>query len=96
MELIKELTWRGMIHDIMPGTEEQLTKEITSAYVGFDPTADSLHIGNLVPVMLLKFLQLSGHKPIALVGGAIITIGLRILTYSILFVIQESILLLVI
>jgi tyrosyl-tRNA synthetase len=75
MELIKELTWRGMIHDIMPGTEEQLTKEITSAYVGFDPTADSLHIGNLVPVMLLKFLQLSGHKPIALVGGATGMIG---------------------
>tara|TARA_B110000261_G_scaffold22629_1_gene23780 strand:- start:7489 stop:8721 length:1233 start_codon:yes stop_codon:yes gene_type:complete len=59
----------------MPGTEEQLTKEITSAYVGFDPTADSLHIGNLVPVMLLKFLQLSGHKPIALVGGATGMIG---------------------
>ena len=75
MELIKELTWRGMIHDIMPGTEEQLAKEITSAYVGFDPTADSLHIGNLVPVMLLKFLQLSGHKPIALVGGATGMIG---------------------
>jgi tyrosyl-tRNA synthetase len=59
----------------MPGTEEQLAKEITSAYVGFDPTADSLHIGNLVPVMLLKFLQLSGHKPIALVGGATGMIG---------------------
>lgn len=75
MDLIKELTWRGMIHDIMPGTEEQLSKEITSAYVGFDPTADSLHIGNLVPVMLLKFLQLSGHKPLALVGGATGMIG---------------------
>ena len=75
MNLIEELTWRGMIHDIMPGTEEQLTKELTSGYVGFDPTADSLHIGNLVPVMLLKFLQLSGHKPIALVGGATGMIG---------------------
>lgn len=75
MNLIEELTWRGMIHDIMPGMEEQLAKEITSGYVGFDPTADSLHIGNLVPVMLLKFLQLSGHKPIALVGGATGMIG---------------------
>ena len=75
MNLIEELTWRGMIHDIMPGTEEQLAKEITSGYVGFDPTADSLHIGNLVPVMLLKFLQLSGNKPIALVGGATGMIG---------------------
>ena len=64
-----------MIHDIMPGTEEQLAKEITSGYVGFDPTADSLHIGNLVPVMLLKFLQLSGNKPIALVGGATGMVG---------------------
>ena len=75
MNLIEELTWRGMIHDMMPGTEEQLTKELTSGYVGFDPTADSLHIGNLVPVMLLKFLQLSGNKPIALVGGATGMIG---------------------
>ena len=75
MKLIEELTWRGMIHDIMPGTEEQLAKEITSGYVGFDPTADSLHIGNLVPVMLLKFLQLSGNKPIALVGGATGMVG---------------------
>lgn len=75
MNLVKELTWRGMIHDIMPGTEEQLAKELTSGYVGFDPTADSLHIGNLVPVMLLKFLQLAGHKPIVLVGGATGMIG---------------------
>ena len=75
MNLIEELTWRGMIHDMMPGTEEQLTKELTSGYVGFDPTADSLHIGNLVPVMLLKFLQISGNKPIALVGGATGMIG---------------------
>jgi len=75
MNLIEELQWRGMIHDMMPGVEEQLTKELTSGYVGFDPTADSLHIGNLVPVMLLKFLQIAGHKPIALVGGATGMIG---------------------
>jgi len=70
MNLIEELSWRGMIQDIMPGTEEQLTKELTSAYVGFDPTADSLHIGSLVPILLLKHLQICGHKPYALVGGA--------------------------
>ncbi len=75
MNFIKELTWRGMIHDIMPGTEEQLQKEMTSAYVGIDPTADSLHIGHLVSVMMLKHLQLAGHKPIALVGGATGMIG---------------------
>uniref|UniRef100_UPI0040482435 tyrosine--tRNA ligase n=1 Tax=Roseivirga sp. TaxID=1964215 RepID=UPI0040482435 len=74
-ELIKELQWRGMIHDIMPGTEEQLDKEMTTGYVGFDPTADSLHIGNLVPVMLLVHLQKAGHKPIALVGGATGMVG---------------------
>ena len=73
--LIEELNWRGMIHDIMPGTEEQLNKEMTSGYVGFDPTADSLHIGNLVPVMLLVHLQRAGHKPIALVGGATGMVG---------------------
>ncbi len=73
--LVEELRWRGMIHDIMPGTEEQLTKEMTSGYVGFDPTADSLHIGNLVPVMLLVHLQRAGHKPIALVGGATGMVG---------------------
>lgn len=73
--LVKELRWRGMIHDIMPGTEEQLSKEMTSGYVGFDPTADSLHIGNLVPVMLLVHLQRAGHKPIALVGGATGMVG---------------------
>ncbi len=72
---VEELRWRGMIHDITPGTEEQLQKELTSAYVGFDPTADSLHIGNLVPVMLLKHFQLCGHKPIALVGGATGLVG---------------------
>ncbi|MDY0190541.1 MAG: tyrosine--tRNA ligase [Desulfuromonas sp.] len=75
MNFVEELTWRGMIHDITPGTEEQLSKELTSAYVGIDPTADSLHIGHLVSVMMLKHLQLSGHKPIALVGGATGMIG---------------------
>ncbi|KAB1062839.1 tyrosine--tRNA ligase [Salibacter halophilus] len=73
--LIEELQWRGMVHDIMPGTEEQLEKESTTAYVGIDPTADSLHIGHLVSVMLLKHLQLHGHKPLALVGGATGMIG---------------------
>jgi tyrosyl-tRNA synthetase len=75
MTFIKELQWRGMIHDIMPGTEEQLEKEITPGYIGFDPTADSLHIGNLLPIMLLVHFQRSGHKPIALVGGATGMIG---------------------
>lgn len=75
MNLIKELQWRGLIQDIMPGTEEQLNKEITSAYIGFDPTADSLHIGSLVPILLLVHLQKAGHKPIALVGGATGLIG---------------------
>lgn len=73
--LIEELQWRGMIHDMMPGTDEQLNKEMTSGYVGFDPTADSLHIGNLVPVMLLVHLQRAGHKPVALVGGATGLVG---------------------
>jgi len=75
MNLIEELRWRGMIQDMMPGTEEQLAKESTSGYVGFDPTADSLHIGHLVPVLLLRHLQNYGHKPIALVGGATGMIG---------------------
>ena len=75
MNFVEELTWRGMIHDIMPGTEEQLQKEMTSAYVGIDPTADSLHIGHLVSVMMLKHLQIAGHKPIALIGGATGMIG---------------------
>jgi tyrosyl-tRNA synthetase len=75
MTFIEELKWRGMIHDIMPGTEEQLKKEMTAAYVGIDPTADSLHIGHLVSVMLLKHLQRAGHKPIVLVGGATGMIG---------------------
>ncbi len=75
MNFVEELTWRGMIHDIMPGTEEQLQKEMTAAYVGIDPTADSLHIGHLVSVMMLKHFQIAGHKPIALVGGATGMIG---------------------
>ena len=72
---VKELTWRGMVHNIMPGTEELLKKEQTSAYVGIDPTADSLHIGHLVSIMMLKHLQACGHRPIALVGGATGMIG---------------------
>tara|TARA_B100001109_G_scaffold255898_1_gene262748 strand:+ start:6885 stop:8165 length:1281 start_codon:yes stop_codon:yes gene_type:complete len=75
MDLVKELEWRGMIHNIMPGTQEQLQKEMTHGYVGFDPTADSLHIGNLVPIMLLTHLQRAGHKPIVLVGGATGMVG---------------------
>ncbi len=75
MNFIEELQWRGMIHNIMPGTEEQLAKEMTTAYLGIDPTADSLHIGHLVGVMILKHFQRSGHKPIALVGGATGMIG---------------------
>jgi tyrosyl-tRNA synthetase len=72
---VEELKWRGMIHDIMPGTEELLEKEMTTAYVGIDPTADSLHIGHLVGVMMLKHLQAAGHRPVALVGGATGMIG---------------------
>ena len=72
---VEELTWRGMVHDVMPGTEEHLMEEMRSAYVGFDPTADSLHIGNLVPIMLLAHYQRCGHKPVALVGGATGMIG---------------------
>ncbi len=72
---VEELKWRGMIQDMMPGTEEQLAKEMTTAYLGIDPTADSLHIGHLVGVMILKHLQRCGHKPIALVGGATGMIG---------------------
>lgn len=75
MSFIEELQWRGMIHDMMPGIEEQLEKELTSAYVGIDPTADSLHIGHLVGVMMLKHFQVAGHKPIVLVGGATGMIG---------------------
>lgn len=75
MNLIEELRWRGLIQDIMPGTEEQLVKERTSGYVGFDPTSDSLHIGSLVPILLLVHLQKAGHKPVALVGGATGMVG---------------------
>ena len=75
MTLIEELRWRGMLQDIMPGTEEQLNKEMTSAYIGFDPTSDSLHIGSLVPILLLVHLQKAGHKPFALVGGATGMVG---------------------
>lgn len=75
MNLIEELRWRGMIQDIMPGTEEQLNKEMTTGYIGFDPTADSLHIGSLVPILLLVHFQKTGHKPIALVGGATGMVG---------------------
>lgn len=75
MNFVEELKWRGMIHDIMPGTEEQLEKEMTSAYIGFDPTADSLHIGSLVQIMTLVHFQRAGHKPFALVGGATGMVG---------------------
>lgn len=75
MNFVEEITWRGMLHDAMPGTEEHLLEEMRSAYIGFDPTADSLHIGNLVPIMLLAHFQRCGHKPVALVGGATGMIG---------------------
>ena len=75
INFVEELRWRGMIHDIMPGAEEQLNKEMTTAYVGIDPTADSLHIGHLVSIMMLKHLQMAGHKPLAVVGGATGMIG---------------------
>ena len=75
MKFIEDLKWRGMIHDIMPGTEEQLDKEITTAYIGFDPTSDSLHVGSFAQIMLLKRFQMAGHKPLVLVGGATGMIG---------------------
>ncbi|RNC92561.1 MAG: tyrosine--tRNA ligase [Allomuricauda sp.] len=75
LNFVKELEWRGMLHDAMPGTDEHLMKGMQSAYVGIDPTADSLHIGHLVSVMMLRHFQLAGHKPIALVGGATGMIG---------------------
>ena len=75
MNFIEELKWRGMINNMMPGTEEQLQKEMTTAYLGIDPTADSLHIGHLVGGMMLKHLQRAGHRPVALVGGATGMIG---------------------
>jgi len=75
MNFIEELRWRGMIHDVMPGTEEQLLKEMTVAYIGYDPTSDSLHIGNLASIMMLVHFQRTGHKPIVLVGGATGMVG---------------------
>ena len=72
---VEELRWRGMLAQIMPGTEELLQKEMVTAYLGTDPTADSLHIGHLVSIMLLKHLQMAGHKPLAVVGGATGMIG---------------------
>lgn len=75
MNFVEEITWRGMLHDVMPGTGEHLQEEMRAAYVGIDPTADSLHIGHLVSVMLLRHFQLCGHKPYALVGGATGMIG---------------------
>jgi len=75
INFVEELKWRGMLHDIMPGVEEIMEKELSSAYVGIDPTADSLHIGHLVGVMMLKHFQIAGHRPIALVGGATGMIG---------------------
>ena len=75
MNFVEELKWRGMLHDVTPGTEEQLQKEMTSAYIGFDPTSDSLHVGSFAQIMLLKRFQLAGHKPLALVGGATGMIG---------------------
>jgi len=75
MNFVEDLKWRGMLHDVMPGTDEQLAKEMTAAYIGFDPTADTLHVGSFAQIMLLKRFQLAGHKPIALVGGATGMIG---------------------
>ncbi len=75
MDFIEELTWRGMVHTVMPGTDEQLKKEMTTAYLGIDPTADSLHIGHLCGVMMLRHFQRCGHKPLALIGGATGMIG---------------------
>ena len=75
MDFVQELEWRGMVHDIMPDTQKQLQKEMTTAYVGYDPTSDSLHIGNLATIMLLKHFQVAGHKPIALLGGATGMVG---------------------
>ncbi|MFM7902209.1 MAG: tyrosine--tRNA ligase, partial [Bacteroidota bacterium] len=75
MTFVEELRWRGMIHDMMPGTEEHLAKGMASGYIGFDPTADSLHIGSLVQIMLLMHFQRAGHKPLALVGGATGMVG---------------------
>ena len=75
MDFIEEMRWRGMIHDMTPGVEEHLKKGLATAYIGFDPTADSLHIGSLVQIMTLVHFQRAGHKPIALVGGATGMVG---------------------
>ncbi|MFN9666446.1 MAG: tyrosine--tRNA ligase, partial [Bacteroidota bacterium] len=75
INLIEELRWRGLLQDCMPGTEEWLNKESVTGYVGFDPTSDSLHIGSLVPILLLVHLQRAGHRPVALVGGATGMVG---------------------
>lgn len=75
VNFVEELRWRGMLQDIMPGTEDLLAKEVVTGYIGFDPTADSLHIGSLIPIMMLKHMQIAGHKPIALVGGATGMVG---------------------
>lgn len=76
MNFVEDLKWRGMLHDVTPGTDEQLAKEMTAAYIGFDPTSDSLHVGSFAPVtFVLKRFQLAGHKPVALVGGATGMIG---------------------
>ena len=75
MNFVEELKWRGMIHDIMPGTEEFLLKEKTAGYIGFDPTSDSLHIGSLVQIMILVHFQRAGHQPYALIGGATGMVG---------------------
>lgn len=75
MNFVEDLKWRGMLHDVTPGTDEQLAKEMTAAYIGFDPTSDSLHVGSFAQIMLLKRFQLAGHKPVALVGGATGMIG---------------------
>src|SRR5688572_14761520 len=75
MDFIQELKWRGMLHDAMPGTAEMLARGITKGYIGFDPTADSLGVGNMVQVMTLLHFQHCGHKPIALIGGATGMVG---------------------
>ena len=75
MNFVEELNWRGMVHDMMPGTTEEFDKDIVTAYIGFDPTSDSLHIGSLVQIMTLVHLQRSGHKPIILIGGATGMVG---------------------
>ena len=74
-EFIDQLKWRGMLHDVIPGSEEYLSKNKTIGYIGFDPTSDSMHIGNLVQIMILVHLQRCGHKPIALMGGATGMVG---------------------